>query len=78
MKKCIVCDEPTSTPVREALWHFRLVDWGQWRFWPGNMRMFGFWSGLRSNLTLSFPILNTLLNWEHRKSRLVFPKDWTP
>jgi hypothetical protein len=78
MKKCIICDQPTTRPVLEALWHFRLVDWNQWQFWRGNINTFGLASGMRSNLCLSFPILNTLLNWKYRKARLVFPKDWTP
>lgn len=78
MKRCIVCDQPSNRPIRDALGHFKLVNWGQWEFWPGNIRMFGFWGGMRGNLTLSFPVLNMLLNWKHRKSKLVFPKDWTP
>ena len=74
MNKCIICGIETDQPIREALWHFRLVDWNQWQFWRGNIRTFGFWSGMEGNLTLSFPIINTLWHWKHRKSRLVIPK----
>lgn len=78
MSKCIICGDETSKPVREALWHFRLVEWGQWKFWRGNIATFGWRAGLRGSITLSFPIINTLWHWKHRKSRLVFPKDWQP
>jgi hypothetical protein len=78
MSKCVICDHETDRPVREFFWHFRLVEWDQWRFWRGNIKMFGFWSGLKSSITLSFPIINTLWHWKYRKARLVFPKWWTP
>jgi len=73
MKACIVCGEKTDRPIAAALRHFRLVDWGQWQYWPGNIRAFGFWTGLKSAITLSFPIINTLWNWKYRKSRLIIP-----
>lgn len=75
MNKCTVCGEETSRPIACALQHFKLVEWGQWQYWRGNFRAFGFWSGLKGNLTLSFPIINILWNWRHRKARLVLPKD---
>lgn len=78
MKTCIICGEPTNSPLREFLWHFRLVEWGQWRFWRGNIQAFGWFGGMRGNLTLSFPFLNTLINWKYRNARLVFPRDWKP
>ena len=74
MKRCIICDQPSDTPIRDALRHFRLVEWDQWRFWRGNIKTFGLWSGLKGSFTLSFPIINTLWNWKYRKARLVFPK----
>jgi hypothetical protein len=77
-KHCIICGDNTKHPIRAALHHFRLVDWNQWQFWRGNIQTFGFWRGLQGSLTLSFPILNTLIHWRHRKSKLVFPKDWKP
>lgn len=78
MHKCVICGQATDRPIRELLWHFRLVEWGQWRFWRGNIATFGFWSGLKSSITLSFPIINTLWHWKYRKARLVLPKGWTP
>lgn len=78
MHKCLICDQETDRPIREFLWHFRLVDWDQWRFWRGNITAFGLWSGMKGNITLSFPIINTLWNWKYRKARLVFPKGWNP
>lgn len=74
MGKCVICDGETSHPIKAALHHFRLVEWGQWQYWRGNIRTFGWTSGLRASLTLSFPILNTLWHWKHRKSRLVIPR----
>ena len=73
MKECIICGGRTEHPIRAALHHFRLVEWGQWRYWRGNISMFGFWYGLRGCLTLSFPILNTLIHWRHRKCTLELP-----
>jgi hypothetical protein len=74
MKACIVCGEMTDRHIACALWHFRLVEWNQWQYWRGNIKTFGLWTGLKSNLTLSFPILNTLWNWKYRKMRLHIPK----
>lgn len=71
MTICIVCGRESDRPIRDALGHFRLVDWGKWQYWPGNIRTFGFWGGLRGSLTLSFPFINTLWNWKNRKSELV-------
>lgn len=70
MGKCVICDEKTNRPIAAAIDHFRLVEWNQWRYWRGNFTAFGWISGLKANLTLSFPILNTLWNWKHRKARL--------
>jgi hypothetical protein len=75
MNRCLICDERTTQPWRAALWHFRLVDWGQWRYWKGNIRTFGLRSGLAGSFALSFPIYNTLRHWKYRKHRLVIPED---
>jgi len=77
MKHCAICGDRTEKPLLAALYHFRLVEFGQWKFWRGNFKTFGFWNGLRSNLTLSFPILNTLIHWKYRKHYLVFPTEFT-
>jgi len=72
MKTCIICGDHTSRPLAAVVYHFRPIDWEQRSFIMGNFQTFGFWSGLRSNLTLMFPFLNTILNWKYRKHRLVF------
>jgi hypothetical protein len=70
VKECLWCAEKTDSPIRATLWHFRLVDWGQWRYWRGNIRTFGWRGGLLASLSLSFPIFNALWNWRYRKMRL--------
>jgi hypothetical protein len=70
VRGCPVCGETTGQPIRAALEHFSPVAWGQWHYWPGNIKSFGFWSGMSANLALSFPIYNTLRYWKHRKTRL--------
>lgn len=70
MKCCPVCGDETPRPIRHALHHFRLVNWGHWQYWRGNIKTFGFWPGLGASITLSFPIINILWHWKHRKSRL--------
>lgn len=72
IKECLVCGEVNKRWFAATVWHFRPIDWEQRRFLRGNFRTFGFWSGLRSNICLMFPFLNTLLNWKYRKHRLVF------
>jgi hypothetical protein len=41
-----------------------------WLYFRGNIRSFGFWSGLKSNITLSSPLINKLWNWKYRNMRL--------
>jgi hypothetical protein len=69
--RCVICGDFTTRPFAAMVDHFRPIDWPQRKFLVGNFRAFGFWSGLHSNICLMFPFLNTLLNWKHRKSRLV-------
>jgi hypothetical protein len=70
MGRCVICGDTTDRPFVAVVWHFRPLDWSQLHWVRGNFKTFGFWSGLRANITLLFPVANTLLNWKHRKSRL--------
>lgn len=69
--KCPICDASTKKPFTAAFWHFRFIESGSFRYWRGNVKAFGFASGLVASICLSFPFLNTIINWRHRKSRLV-------
>ncbi len=73
MDKCPVCGNKTASPWLAAFEHFRLIEFGQWQYWRGNIRQFGFWDGLSASINLSFPILNTLRNWKYRRATLVIP-----
>lgn len=44
-----------------------------WRYYVGNCRTFGFWCGVRSNVCLTSPLINRLLNWKYRNARLIIP-----
>lgn len=70
MSKCVVCGAVTDQPFVAAVNHFRPFEWHDPKYIMGNIRAFGFWSGLRSNVSLYFPFLNTLLNWKYRKMAL--------
>ncbi len=70
-RPCIICGQNTITPFTSAVHHFRPIDWEQRHFMRGNFKTFGLWNGLRANLTLLFPFVNTLWNWKYRKSYLV-------
>jgi hypothetical protein len=70
MKQCIICGEKTKRPLAAVVEHFRPIDWSQRHYLRGNFKVFGFWSGLRANITLMFPIVNTLWNWKQRKATL--------
>jgi hypothetical protein len=76
MSECLICGDRTDRPFEAFVWHFRFIDLPQWRFIVGNFKTFGFWLGLRGNVTLMFPFLNTLINWKWRRHRLVFPKEF--
>ena len=69
-QRCPVCKCVTDQPFVAAVWHFRPFEWHGWGYVFGNVRMFGFWDGMRANLTLYFPFANTLINWKHRKAHL--------
>lgn len=70
MKYCLICGEKIDRPFAATVEHFRPIDLGQWPYVIGNFRTFGLWSGLHANVTLLSPVINTILHWKHRKSRL--------
>lgn len=70
MKTCLICGRNTTNAFADFVRHFRVIDWPQRHYVKGNFRTFGYWSGLRANITLMFPFLNTIINWKHRKSSL--------
>lgn len=41
-----------------------------WRYFIGNCMTFGFWSGLKANITLLSPLANKLWNWKYRNHHL--------
>ena len=51
---------------------FRLIDWKQREYIRGNFVAFGFWSGLKSNITLLSPLMNLILNFKYRHMHLTF------
>lgn len=71
-RSCLVCGDICDKWIQATIHHFRPIDWEQRSFIRGNFKAFGVWSGLRANITLLFPVMNTLFNWKYRKSRLVF------
>lgn len=75
MKSCIICGEETKQPFAAAVWHFRPLAWDDRKYVWGNMTTFGFWGGLRANVTLMFPFINTIWNWKYRKLKLVIPSE---
>jgi hypothetical protein len=68
--QCPICGQNTTAPFVSAISHFRPIDWEQRCYIRGNFKTFGFWSGLRANLTLLFPFINTVWNWKYRKDHL--------
>ena len=70
MKYCIVCGDKTSKPFVAAVWHFRPFAYHDPKYIVGNVKTFGFWSGMRANVSLYFPFLNTLMHWKYRKMHL--------
>lgn len=41
-----------------------------WRYFAGNCKTFGFWPGMKSNITLISPLINKLWNWKYRNTHL--------
>lgn len=39
-----------------------------WRFWRGNIKVFGFWNS--GNISITSPFLSRLIHWKYRKSSL--------
>lgn len=68
--KCVICGEPTGKPVQSAFSHFWIYMPGARRYLRGNVRAFGFWSGLHSTLSLACPLYNTVRHWKYRKAKL--------
>ena len=64
--RCPVCGDETHAPVRAALWHFRLLDLEHKSFWTETRKTFG----LLAALCLASPLVNILVNWKHRRSKL--------
>lgn len=48
-----------------------LIDFSMLRYVRATYQTFGF----RSALTLASPLMNTIIHWKHRNSRLVLPGD---
>lgn len=44
-----------------------------WRYWRGNIKTFGFWSGFKSNIALTLPLLNMIIHWKYRNMHLDVP-----
>lgn len=72
-KHCPVCGDQVQSRMACIMEHFAFYQPGMLRYWRGNITAFGWVDGLRGSIGLSFPFINTLMNWRHRKSRLVMP-----
>ena len=72
-KSCPVCGEVVQRRMACLKVHFAFYQPGTLRYWRGNIGAFGWSDGLRSSIGLTFPFVNILMNWRHRKSRLVMP-----
>ena len=68
--QCLICGAKTYKPFAATIEHLRPFECHEAKYFFGNIRQFGFWSGLRGNVCLYFPFLNTLLNWKYRKCHL--------
>lgn len=67
---CAICGDETIHPFAAFVQHFRPYAGGNWGYVVGNCKTFGFWSGMRSNLTLLSPVMNTIIHWKYRKMKL--------
>ena len=72
-KNCPVCGDLVRSRMACIMEHFTFYAPGTLQYWRGNISAFGWLSGLRGSICLSFPFINILLNWRHRKSRLTMP-----
>lgn len=69
-RHCIICGDVVTRPFAAAVYHFRPFAWHESKYILGNIRTFGFISGMRANIGLYFPFLSTIMNWQYRKMRL--------
>lgn len=72
-KPCPVCGDVVQSRIACIMQHFTFYAPGKMRYWRGNIAAFGLAGGLRGSICLSFPFVNILMNWRHRKSRVVMP-----
>lgn len=72
-KHCPVCGDKVQSRMACVMEHFAFYQPGMLRYWRGNIAAFGWAGGLRGSICLSFPFINILMNWRHRKSRIVMP-----
>ncbi len=78
MNHCVVCGEITSNPFAAVVYHFRPFEWHEPKYIIGNIRAFGFWAGMRANISLYFPFANTLIHWKYRKMKLAIETEEKP
>lgn len=69
--RCLWCGDRTHRPVAAFLEHFRLYESGNWKWFRGNMRTFGWWDGFWATIGLICPLYTTLRHWRRRKATLV-------
>ena len=72
-KSCPVCGDAVQSRRACIMEHFAFYAPGTLRYWRGNIVSFGWADGLRSSIGLTFPFVNILMNWRHRKSRIIMP-----
>lgn len=70
MKHCLICGDNTNRPIVATLWHLRLYEGGNWKWFKGNMATFGKWAGFWGTVGLICPLFTTLRHWKYRKCRL--------
>lgn len=72
-KFCPVCGDQVGNRMDCVMEHFAFYKPGTLCYWRGNISAFGWSGGLRGSICLTFPFINILMNWRHRKSRLTMP-----
>ena len=70
IKTCPICGDKTRKPIQAAFEHFWFWQPGSLQYLKGNIKTFGFWSGLHAWICLAFPFYSTLRHWKYRKCRL--------